>query len=111
MERLKKIGLSLSACLLILSFGIKDSNAQDAVKMLPGMHKVLLDNDDVRVYEATFKPGDKMPMHSHPKHVVYVLSGGTMTLTGKDGKKGRTCHEYRGCYGNAGRYSHGRKYR
>ena len=40
-----------------------------------------MENERVRVFNATFKPGDKAIMHHHPDHVVYVLEGGKMKLT------------------------------
>ena len=43
--------------------------------------KVIMENDRVRVSEILFKPKDKLPMHSHPDHVVYVLKGGKLKIT------------------------------
>jgi quercetin dioxygenase-like cupin family protein len=40
----------------------------------------------VRVIRATFKKGDKIPMHSHPDIVVYVVKGGKVKFTNSDGK-------------------------
>ncbi|BCW92614.1 MAG: hypothetical protein ACOY7U_09355 [Acidobacteriota bacterium] len=71
-------GAALSAVQVVL--------AQDAVKALPANSKVLVDNDDVRVYEFWAKPGEKVAMHSHPRTVVYSLTDATATLTGADGK-------------------------
>jgi len=87
MKHLKEKVMSLSLCLAVLLGFSAVGMAQDVVKLMPAMHKILLDNDDVRVYEATYKPGEKAAMHSHPKHVVYIISGGKITFTGKDGKK------------------------
>jgi quercetin dioxygenase-like cupin family protein len=48
--------------------------------------KTLLDNDQVRIYEATIKVGEKTPEHSHPAdEATYVLSGGKIKLTLADG--------------------------
>jgi quercetin dioxygenase-like cupin family protein len=57
-----------------------------AVLVMPhqatGQGKPLLDNDQVRMYEATIKVGDKTPEHSHPAdEAIYVLSGGTVKVT------------------------------
>ena len=47
-----------------------------------GQVKPLLDNDQVRIYEATIKVGEKTPEHSHPAdEASYVLSGGKIKLT------------------------------
>ena len=40
--------------------------AQDVVKVSPETHKVLLDNEHVRVLDVHAKPGEKVGMHSHP---------------------------------------------
>lgn len=60
--------------------------SQDALKVAPDMHKLLLENDEVRVYEVFAKPGQKIASHSHPDHVVYFLTPGKATFVGADGK-------------------------
>ena len=50
--------------------------AQDPVKLAPPMHKVLLDHERVRVLNTVIKPGDSIPMHSHPDNVIYAVKGG-----------------------------------
>ena len=48
--------------------------------------KPLLDNDQVRIFEATIKVGEKTPEHSHPAdEATYVLSGGKIKHTLPDG--------------------------
>ena len=37
------------------------------------------------MYDYTAKAGDKIAMHSHPAHVVYVLQGGKTKFTMEDG--------------------------
>jgi quercetin dioxygenase-like cupin family protein len=59
--------------------------AQDPVEVGPHIYKVQFENARVRVSEITFKPGDSIAMHSHPDHFVYVLTGGTLTLSYPDG--------------------------
>ncbi|HJT67259.1 MAG TPA: cupin domain-containing protein [Pyrinomonadaceae bacterium] len=44
-----------------------------------------LENDRVRVLEATLKPGDKEAVHSHPAYVIYVIEGGKVRTHGVDG--------------------------
>lgn len=52
----------------------------------PNIYHQIFDNDKVRVSEIKFNPGDKAPMHTHPyPHVVYILEGGTLTLSHPDG--------------------------
>lgn len=58
---------------------------EDATKLAPQSHKVVLENDRVRVMEIRIKPGEKIPMHSHPANILYSLSAATMKLTRPDG--------------------------
>jgi mannose-6-phosphate isomerase-like protein (cupin superfamily) len=48
----------------------------DGVAAAPGNHKVLFENDAVRVLETTIAPGETTPVHTHvAPQVMYVLSG------------------------------------
>ena len=78
---LANIGLVLAAGLFAAHV-----SAMDFVEAAPKQTKVLVDNDKVRVIYATFKKGDKVPMHSHPDIVVYVIKGGKIKFTNADGK-------------------------
>jgi quercetin dioxygenase-like cupin family protein len=60
--------------------------AVDFVEAAPKQSTVLVDNEKVRVIRATFKKGDKVPMHSHPDIVVYIVKGGKTKFTNEDGK-------------------------
>lgn len=52
----------------------------------PNVYHQIFDNERVRVSEITFEVGQKAPMHTHAyAHTVYVLDGGTLTLTHPDG--------------------------
>ena len=62
------------------------ARAQDVAAANPGTIKVTLDNQQVRVMEATLPPGAKERMHSHPSSIVYVLTGGTLRSHAPDGK-------------------------
>lgn len=79
--------INLSAVIIVLTFILSSVTiiAQDAAKVTTN-HKVLLDNEKVRVLDYQSKPGEKTPMHSHPDYLVYVLEGGTNLTTPKDGK-------------------------
>ncbi len=54
--------------------------AQDPAQVNPEIYKTLLENDHVRLFEVHFKPGANMAVHSHPDHLAYVLSSGTLKL-------------------------------
>lgn len=49
--------------------------------------KLLKENERIRVYEYTAKKGDKVRMHAHPTHVVYLLKAGQTQFTLADGAK------------------------
>jgi quercetin dioxygenase-like cupin family protein len=65
-------------CATLLTAG--PGAAQDAVKTAPNVYRMVTDNPRVRVLEANFKPGDKVAVHSHPDHLFYMLSEGTLVL-------------------------------
>lgn len=60
--------------------------AADPLTVGPDIYRLLFENDRVRVMEVTFKPGTKIGPHSHPDHVGYVVTGGTLRLTPEGGK-------------------------
>ena len=60
--------------------------AQDVVIANPKTITVKLDNDRVRVLEATLHPGDKENLHSHPASIVYIFTGGKVRNHTPDGK-------------------------
>jgi len=51
--------------------------ALDAVRAAPGNHRVLLENDAVRVLDVTVAPNQKEPVHAHClPSVLILLEGG-----------------------------------
>jgi len=74
----------LFLALLLLAVGLSPVLADHHAPM--SAPKVLLENAHVRVLETSFPRGAKIDMHSHPDHMVYVLKGGRLRLTGEDGK-------------------------
>lgn len=48
--------------------------------------KLLLECPRARVYDVVFKPGQQVPPHDHPDHVLYALSDGKLKITHTDGK-------------------------
>jgi quercetin dioxygenase-like cupin family protein len=59
--------------------------AQDPLVVNSKTIALKLENDRVRVLEATLKPGDKEQLHSHPAYVIYVIEGGKVRTHGTDG--------------------------
>lgn len=62
------IGVTLAMC-----FAASTAIAADSMGKDPNV-KVLLENDEVRVFEAIRPPGTKVPMHEHPPFVVIFMS-------------------------------------
>jgi quercetin dioxygenase-like cupin family protein len=60
--------------------------AQDPVTVGPDIYKCTFENAHTRLCEVTFKPGAKIGMHSHPDHLVYVLSPGKLRITRAGGE-------------------------
>src|SRR5262245_63057677 len=65
------------------------ASAQDALSMTPGVYKKVLENDRMRVLEGTFRKGAKVGVHSHPEHLLYVLTDGALVFK----PDGRTPYE------------------
>jgi quercetin dioxygenase-like cupin family protein len=67
------------ACALLLACA--GAAAQDPGVVGTGIYKCTMENAHARVCEVSFAPGAKMPKHSHPAHVVYVIEPGTLRIT------------------------------
>lgn len=79
----------LAAGIVLGAFAVSTAGpmaAQDPVQVSPQHNVVRFENDRVRVLEFHMKPGEKEAMHSHPPHVVYVLTDFTMRNLLPDGK-------------------------
>ncbi len=62
--------------------------AQDILTVAggPETHKVVLDNDQIRMLDVRIPPGQKIGMHSHPPNSVYYVTDCKLKATGADGK-------------------------
>jgi hypothetical protein len=59
----------------------------DALKAAPGFHKLLFENERVRVLEVRIKPGEFVPVHTHRwPGVVYVKSASDFLRRDGEGK-------------------------
>ena len=71
-------GATLLLGALVAAFGCAlatRASAQDPVRLLPDVYKVILDNCQLRVMDYHLKVGQKEPMHSHPAGVfVYFFT-------------------------------------
>ena len=60
--------------LLVSLFGsAEESSAHYAVAVSPELYTVLFENDDIRVMELTYQPGEGDAPHSHPKETFAEL--------------------------------------
>lgn len=48
----------------------------DPVEATPGAYKILHENDQIRVLEVTYQPGQLENWHGHPRYLVYVVDPG-----------------------------------
>lgn len=60
---------------------IQDTNKDDAVNVAPQIHKVIYEDDKMRVLKVTVKPGDVAMMHWHPRNINYILKAGKLKFT------------------------------
>tara|TARA_Y100000590_G_scaffold439052_1_gene562578 strand:- start:145 stop:852 length:708 start_codon:yes stop_codon:yes gene_type:complete len=50
-------------------------------KVSPDVYKVLLENEDIKILEVTFKPGQSDNMHEHYPATIYIVEGGKVQVT------------------------------
>jgi len=65
---------------------VSQSYAQDPVQVSPDLYNVLLDNDQVRIFEVTYPPGQKEGWHGHPRYFFYVVQPGTLRSERESGE-------------------------
>ncbi len=56
------------------------SHYLDAVAVSPDIYTVLFENDEIRVMELTYEPGERDAMHSHPRYTIVAKEGGTLRI-------------------------------
>lgn len=75
---------------LILAITCKNAGTPkpdiDPVTLSPGIFKVLLNNEHVRVIAYTLQPSQKDEWHTHPAKSSYVVSGGRLKVFLKNGE-------------------------
>ncbi len=58
--------------------------ALDPLTVAGANAKLLQDSLGIKIFEAWSKPGELVPLHTHPDHAMYVLQGGKVMLYSKD---------------------------
>ena len=61
------------------------NHEDDAVSAAPEVHKVIFENETVRVLDVVVPIKYKSASHWHPKNICYVLSSGALRFTLPDG--------------------------
>mgnify|MGYP002630276755 CR=1 FL=1 len=66
-----------------------DAKAAPAAKAEKGkpVTKVYFENDHMRIFQITFKPGDAAQNVARPQRILHPLKGGTLTWIYPDGKR------------------------
>jgi len=81
---------ALIAAILLVASAVyaatRPAPSQDVVKVAGDSHRVIFENEHVRVLAVDIKPGQVAPMHSHPDSVSYYLTDGKLKITLPDGK-------------------------
>jgi beta-alanine degradation protein BauB len=75
--------------LLVLWLGVcaaGAAHAQDPVEVSPGIYTVLFEDDEIRVLDVRYEPGERDAPHSHPSYTVLVLEGGSLTTHNASGE-------------------------
>ena len=58
----------------------------DAVTIAPDIHKLVYDDEQLRMLDIHVKPGEKAALHRHPRNITYILHGGTLRFTDEKGE-------------------------
>jgi len=79
------ITVSLGGLLIHLSANVIAENVPESHVASPEIYKVLSEGDGLRVILATWKPGQKDNMHSHPSLAAYSLTNCSARVFKADG--------------------------
>ncbi len=58
----------------------------DVLQVAPKVHKVIYENDKIRILEGRFRKGQKLATHSHPQNLVYAVTPMKLKSISPDGK-------------------------
>jgi len=89
MRRLAHVLLASFVPVLFIAWGVSSSAYAEEKKpaaLKPGTIKPVVDNEKVKSWEVTYKPGQGSAMADRAPRLVHALSGGTMRRTMADGK-------------------------
>jgi beta-alanine degradation protein BauB len=85
-----KLSRALFAAALLAASALyatsRPAPSQDVIQVAGDSHRVIFENEHVRVLAVDIKPGQTAPMHSHPENVSYFLTDGKLKITLPSGK-------------------------
>ncbi len=58
----------------------------DVLQVAPKAHKVLYEDEKIRVLEGRFRKGQRLATHSHPQNFVYAVTPMKLKSVSPDGK-------------------------
>lgn len=64
---------------------VQDSHKDDAVNVAPHLHKIVFEDDKLRVLKVTVEPKAKADMHWHPRNINYITKSGKLRFNKPDG--------------------------
>jgi oxalate decarboxylase/phosphoglucose isomerase-like protein (cupin superfamily) len=82
--RLAPLVLAVAGGVLCATTALAQSAPVD-IKASPEVYKVAAQNDEIMLVEATWAPGQRDQMHSHPAALFYWLTPCSLRLTSSDG--------------------------
>jgi hypothetical protein len=83
--RWQLLGSMLAALCLWATESTASAETTDPLAISPQQCVVALDNARLRLLETHLKPGEMLPMHSHPNYAVYALTTASLRLRKKGG--------------------------
>lgn len=84
-----KLILSLVAFTIPVSVFAAVDQKLDPIHVGGKMYSLKAEDENMRMMEVSFAPGQKIGMHEHPKHYVYVVQGGKLRIH-EEGKEPQT---------------------
>ncbi|MEA1881519.1 MAG: hypothetical protein U9N31_03895 [Candidatus Marinimicrobia bacterium] len=85
MNKTKNTKIIAISIIAAFSFIYAQSNYPYPEDVSPEVYKVIYENEEVKMLEATFKPGQSDKFHQHRKAYHYFIEGGKLQLTWPDG--------------------------
>lgn len=70
---------------MITYMSLQDSPTDDAINIAPHLHKIIYEDEKIRVLKVSVRPGDTADMHWHPHNINYVLAPGKLHFDKPDG--------------------------